>query len=76
MTLRGGVAHLGERLHGMQEVRGSIPLISTTKTGLQCSPVFLLLFSLFLQQKSARHKMPCAFYVAYSASSQKALKVR
>ena len=25
----GGVAHLGERLHGMQEVRGSIPLIST-----------------------------------------------
>ena len=28
----GGVAHLGERLHGMQEVRGSIPLISTNKT--------------------------------------------
>lgn len=52
------------------------PHYSTTKTGLQCSPVFLLLFSLFLQQKSARHKMPCAFYVAYSASSQKTLKVR
>ena len=28
---RGGVAHLGERLNGIQEVRGSIPLISTTK---------------------------------------------
>lgn len=28
----GGVAHLGERLHGMQEVRGSIPLISTTNS--------------------------------------------
>ena len=28
----GGVAHLGERLHGMQEVRGSIPLISTKNT--------------------------------------------
>ena len=26
----GGVAHLGERLNGIQEVRGSIPLISTT----------------------------------------------
>ena len=27
----GGVAHLGERLNGIQEVRGSIPLISTIK---------------------------------------------
>ena len=26
---RGGIAQLGERLHGMQEVRGSIPLVST-----------------------------------------------
>jgi hypothetical protein len=25
----GGLAQLGERLHGMQEVSGSIPLIST-----------------------------------------------
>ena len=29
----GGIAQLGERLHGMQEVSGSIPLTSTTKTG-------------------------------------------
>jgi hypothetical protein len=29
----GGIAQLGERLHGMQEVSGSIPLIST-KTSL------------------------------------------
>ena len=29
----GGIAQLGERLHGMQEVSGSIPLISTKKTG-------------------------------------------
>ncbi len=32
LTLRiflGGIAQLGERLHGMQEVSGSIPLIST-----------------------------------------------
>jgi hypothetical protein len=25
----GGIAQLGERLHGMQEVNGSIPFIST-----------------------------------------------
>ena len=28
-ALFGGIAQLGERLHGMQEVSGSIPLIST-----------------------------------------------
>ena len=28
-VLIGGIAQLGERLHGMQEVSGSIPLIST-----------------------------------------------
>ncbi len=27
--LQGGIAQLGERLHGMQEVSGSIPLTST-----------------------------------------------
>ncbi len=27
----GGVAHLGERLNGIQEVVGSIPIISTTR---------------------------------------------
>ena len=29
----GGIAQLGERLHGMQEVSGSIPLTSTNKQG-------------------------------------------
>jgi hypothetical protein len=29
LVLIGGIAQLGERLHGMQEVSGSIPLIST-----------------------------------------------
>ena len=28
----GGLAQLGERLHGMQEVTGSIPVFSTTKS--------------------------------------------
>ena len=31
MEKYGGVAHLGERLNGIQEVRSSILLISTTK---------------------------------------------
>ncbi len=31
-ALFGGIAQLGERLHGMQEVSGSIPLTSTKKT--------------------------------------------
>ncbi len=29
----GGIAQLGERLHGMQEVSGSIPLTSTSLSG-------------------------------------------
>ena len=37
----GGIAQLGERLNGIQEVSGSIPLISTTRTGeVFASPVF------------------------------------
>ena len=30
---RGGIAQLGERLHGMQEVIGSIPFTSTNLIG-------------------------------------------
>ena len=29
IDLNGGVAHLGERLNGIQEVVGSIPIVST-----------------------------------------------
>ncbi len=32
----GGIAQLGERLHGMQEVSGSIPLISTKSFPTMC----------------------------------------
>ena len=31
----GGIAQLGERLNGIQEVSGSIPLISTKKPGIK-----------------------------------------
>ncbi len=41
----GGVAHLGERLNGIQEVRGSIPLISTNKKATAFAVVFLLVES-------------------------------
>jgi hypothetical protein len=36
----GGIAQLGERLHGMQEVSGSIPLTSTSNS--ICSVIRLL----------------------------------
>ena len=44
----GAIAQLGERLHGMQEVSGSIPLSSTTKLPIPdlfkaFSPSFLVL---------------------------------
>ena len=42
---------LGERLNGIQEVRGSIPLISTRKKYLQKSRYF---FFLVLLQKGER----------------------
>ncbi len=38
----GAIAQLGERLHGMQEVSGSIPLSSTNKKNRPW-PVFLRL---------------------------------
>ncbi|MEN9843976.1 MAG: hypothetical protein RLZZ612_1805 [Pseudomonadota bacterium] len=40
MVLNGGIAQLGERLHGMQEVSGSIPLTST-KAAKMCYNVSL-----------------------------------
>jgi hypothetical protein len=40
-ALDGAIAQLGERLHGMQEVGGSIPPGSTTKS------LFLLCFYIF-----------------------------
>ena len=34
-TLNGGLAQLGERLPCKQEVTGSIPVLSTTRQGLE-----------------------------------------
>ena len=45
----GGIAQLGERLNGIQEVSGSIPLISTTKV-LKTS-VFRTFFFVFSVKK-------------------------
>ncbi len=41
-NINGGIAQLGERLNGIQEVSGSIPLISTTDGALG----ILLIYSL------------------------------
>ena len=41
---RGGVAHLGERLNGIQEVVGSIPIISTKRFRRNVEPFFYFLF--------------------------------
>ncbi len=35
-TFKGDVAQLGERLNGIQEVVGSIPIVSTRKGGERC----------------------------------------
>ena len=43
----GGLAQLGERLHGMQEVSGSIPLFSTKKARYFAGSM-VLFFSLFI----------------------------
>ena len=47
-TEYGGIAQLGERLNGIQEVSGSIPLISTKNLrNLRISEVFLYFSELF-----------------------------
>jgi hypothetical protein len=44
----GGLAQLGERLHGMQEVSGSIPLFSTMKKlQIERFEAFFVLFKVF-----------------------------
>ena len=39
--MHGGIAQLGERLNGIQEVSGSIPLISTIRTAQLCGSFFI-----------------------------------
>ena len=44
----GGVAHLGERLNGIQEVVGSIPIVSTMKQITEhCDLFFFAYFSIY-----------------------------
>ena len=48
----GGVAHLGERLNGIQEVVGSIPIVSTKNTQNQ---LILSVFILYAFKHIAYH---------------------
>ena len=58
-TSYGGLAQLGERLHGMQEVTGSIPVISTRKKSIAQKCV--VLFSLTPNERglSSPGRAPC-----------------
>ena len=47
----GGIAQLGERLNGIQEVSGSIPLISTKALKHLCFKAFSLCKKPLLQKK-------------------------
>ena len=64
---RGGIAQLGERLHGMQEVRGSIPLVSTIRISsgflLRQESRLLLWVVTQCRMQSMRHNKPPAMRV-------------
>ena len=53
----GGIAQLGERLTGSQEVSGSIPLISTKKKNTQSGVLFLFLQAFPFRKNYAILKM-------------------
>jgi hypothetical protein len=42
LSCSGVIAQLGERLHGMQEVRGSIPRSSTTTNSRRMAPIGII----------------------------------
>src|SRR5699024_11785670 len=60
----GGIAQLGERLNGIQEVSGSIPLIST-KRGTKCRKTVgtkgFQRFFFFRRAKFSSHECPLDF---------------
>ena len=61
----GGIAQLVERLHGMQEVSGSIPLTSTSfqrfgffaKPFLLCTALYIQHFTHYMQQSKASNPL-------------------
>ena len=59
----GGVAHLGERLNGIQEVRGSIPLISTRNLKSPDFQGFFIVYFSKLSEQGERNKKPPALRV-------------
>ena len=57
IRIPGGLAQLGERLHGMQEVSGSIPLFSTKKALYFVGSMVLFFF--IPAKRSGVHRSPC-----------------
>ena len=54
----GGVAQLGERLTGSQEVRGSIPLVSTIVNARPLGNLRLFSYAVTAQTKVTPHQRP------------------
>ncbi len=69
---RGGVAHLGERLNGIQEVVGSIPIISTKMIPQNCGIIFyfrfLFLLFIFIPGLSVDNGLFLYFFIVFIAS--------
>jgi hypothetical protein len=57
LVIQGAVAQLGERLHGMQEVVGSIPISSTNPFKMD-----ILSVAKCLQKKGCGATMTCRLY--------------
>ena len=59
----GGIAQLGERLNGIQEVSGSIPLISTKRKALKLNGFGAFLF--FISRLGAGKKSRFGLYLVF-----------
>ena len=63
----GGIAQLGERLNGIQEVSGSIPLISTKqKTHIVIYVSLLLYYYQVTRGYEDEHPIPCSFVILHN----------
>jgi hypothetical protein len=67
----GGVAHLGERLNGIQEVVGSIPIVSTTTNKSEPLPVGDGFGFLLFQNSGKVQKAEIHFYFSALCSKKR-----
>ena len=60
---RGAIAQLGERLHGMQEVGGSIPPSSTKQNSFNVAFVYRLGLQVFILARGVRFPYAMPFFL-------------